>query len=373
MDKGLDIGLAFHAAVLHAALDTRPARLAEALQRLATNDEVGTPAGCVRTILSPFGLAPDWAVGERTAAWLQQAPERHLLLLGAPDYPPLLAAIPDPPPLLFVDGRLSALALPQLAVVGSRRATPFACELAGQIAADLARAGLVVTSGLARGIDGAAHAGALAADGETIAVFGCGIDQRYPRQHAALADRVRAAGALISEFPLGTEPRPGHFPRRNRIISGLALGTLVVEAAVTSGSLVTARHALDQGREVFAVPGAVRNPLSRGCHALIRDGATLVESVTDIVDALPGFVPCPRASACSDETDVTAEMSDTWCAATRAVHAACDFEARGVDRIVEECGLTAPEVSSILTALEMQGVVRAIDGGVYVLTGKIPA
>ncbi|HMM78089.1 MAG TPA: DNA-processing protein DprA [Gammaproteobacteria bacterium] len=377
MDEGLDIALAYHAAVLHAALDSRPARLAAALQHLAAlpGASLGheTAAGLVRAILSAFGLVPDWAAGERTAAWLQQASERRVLALGAPDYPPLLAAIPDPPPLLFVDGSPSALLLPQLAVVGSRRATPFAREFAAQIAADLARSGLVVTSGLARGVDGAAHAGALAAGGGSVAVFGCGIDQIYPRQHAALAERVRGAGALVSEFPLGTPPRPSHFPRRNRIISGLALGTLVVEAAVTSGSLVTARHALEQGREVFAVPGAVRNPLSRGCHALLRDGATLVESAADILDALPGFVPRLRASACSDETDIAAEPSDTWCAAMRAVHAACDFEARGIDRIVEECGLTAPEVSSILTALEMQGVVRAIDGGVYVLTGKIPA
>ncbi len=184
---------------------------------------------------------------------------------------------------------------------------------------------------------------------------------------------MRAAGALVSEFPLGTLPRPGHFPRRNRIISGLARGTLVVEAAMTSGSLVTARHALEQGREVFAVPGAVRNPLSRGCHALLRDGATLVEQISDIVDALPGFVARTCASDCSDGNDVPSAASEPWCPATRAVHAACDYEPRGIDRIVEACGLTAPEVSSILTALEMQGVVRAIDGGVYVLTGTIPA
>lgn len=374
MDEGLDIGWAFHAAVLHAALEARPARLAEALSRLgAARSATGVgQAASVRASLSGCGMAPDWAAGERATSWLK-SPGRRLLWCGGPDYPPLLAAISDPPPLLFVEGSLQSLDSPQIAVVGSRHATPFAREFAEAIAADLTRAGLVVTSGLARGIDGAAHAGALAAGGETIAVLGCGIDQTYPRQHVALAARVRDAGALVSEFPLGTPPRPGHFPRRNRIISGLALGTLVVEAAITSGSLVTARHALDQGREVFAVPGAVRNPLSRGCHALLRDGATLVERVDDIVGALPGFVPRTRASDGGAGRGAHGNLTDGWCAATRAVHAACDFEARGIDRIVEACGLTAPEVSSILTALEMQGVVRAIDGGVYVLTGTIPA
>ncbi len=376
MDKGLDIEAAFHAAVLHAALDSRPAGLAAALSRLRALDrsagKATTRPGLVRALLSPFGLAPDWAVGERTATWLQ-SPGRCLLLSDDPAYPQRLAAIPDPPPLLFVEGSLPELDGPQLAVVGSRRATPSAREFAREIAGELVEAGLIVTSGLAAGIDGAAHEGALAAGGATIAVFGCGIDRIYPRRHAALAEAVRAGGLLVSEFPLGAEPRPGHFPRRNRIISGLALGTLVVEAALTSGSLVTARHALEQGREVFAVPGSVRNPLSRGCHALLRDGATLVERSADILDALPGFVPRVRPSVCFDDEAATGNEPGALPAPLRDVYAACDFEPRGIDRIVEECGLTAPEVSSILTALEMQGVVRAVGGGVYVLTGKIPA
>lgn len=376
MDKGLDIEAAFHAAVLHAALDSRPAALLDALAELrsgmAMPDRAAALGRLVRGALSPFGLAPDWSVGERTVAWLQ-APGRRLITVHDPAYPPLLAAIPAPPCVLYVDGALDALDGPQLAIVGSRRATLFGRELAHELAEGVVAAGLTVTSGLAAGIDGAAHEGALSAGGATVAVFGCGIDQRYPRHHSRLADAVRAGGALVSEFPLGTGPRPAHFPRRNRIISGLALGTLVVEAAVTSGSLVTARHALEQGREVFAVPGSIRNPLSRGCHALLRDGAILVESVQDILDALPPHLLRIRASNCSEkEKQRGIELSDLP-APLRKVAAACEFEPRGFDGIVEACGLTAPEVSSILTALELQGVVRAVGGGAYVLTGKIPA
>lgn len=376
MDNGSDIALAFHAGVLHAALDTRPARLAEAVCGLralpaAAGGHDGQ-AEFVRATLRRFGLGADWSAGERTADWLQ-TPLRRLLLLDDPAYPSLLAAIPDPPPLLYVEGCLAALETPQIAIVGSRRATLSAREFAAEIAGQLVQAGFAVTSGLALGIDGAAHAGALAAGGTTLAVFGCGIDRLYPRQHAALAEAIRARGAMISEFPLGIGPRPGHFPRRNRIISGLALGVLVVEAAVSSGSLVTARHALDQGREVFAVPGAVRNPLSRGCHALIRDGATLVETVADILDAVPGCNGRLHARSCTGMADTSADALDALPTAARRVYSACDFEPRGIDRIVEACGLTAPEVSSILTALEMEGVVRAVGGGVYVRTGKIPA
>lgn len=376
MDKGLDIEAAFHVAVLHAALNSRPARLAESLISLLQLHAAAAPparlAQCVRRALSSQALSPDWAAGERLVSWLA-GPHRRQLVLGEADYPARLAAIPDPPPVLLLEGLNSALAAPQLAVVGSRRATLAAREFARELAAGLTAAGLAITSGLATGVDGAAHAGALDAGGLTLAVFGCGPDRIYPRAHAELAARIRDHGLLVSEFALGTPPLPAHFPRRNRIISGLCLGTVVIEAALTSGSLVTARQALDQGREVFAVPGSVRNPLSRGCHALIRDGATLVEQVSDVLDALPGFLPRHVPTPCSERDRARDSSQMTLLSGERSVFDACDFEPRGIDCIVAESGLTAPEVSSILTALEMKGVVRAVGGGVYVRTGKIPA
>ena len=376
MDKGLDIEAAFHVAVVHVALNGRPNRLLDCLARLRTEIEAAAPPSAltriVRQSLSALALAPDWKAGERLTAWLSP-PCRRQLVLGDPDYPPLLAAIPGPPPVLLVDGMQGVLDRPQVAIVGSRRATPAAREFAHDLAADLVGVGLTVTSGLAAGVDGAAHTGALRAGGSTIAVFGCGLDHIYPRRHRVLAGHVREAGAMVSEFPLGTRPLPAHFPRRNRIISGLALGTIVVEAALTSGSLVTARHALDQGREVFAVPGAVRNPLSRGCHALIRDGAVLTECATDVIDSLPAFVALTTPSTCLRDLNSAGIAMGSLPSERRRVFEACDFVPRGIDLIVEECGLTTPEVSSILTEFEMQGVVCAVDGGAYVRTGKIPA
>ena len=214
--------------------------------------------------------------------WLGQ-PAHHLLVWSDADYPPLLREIADPPLLLYVIGRREALASPQLAIVGSRNPSPMGRENAQAFAKSLAGAGLAITSGLALGVDGAAHRGALAAGGHTIAVTGTGLDRVYPARHRELAHAIAARGALVSEFPLGTSPRPENFPRRNRLISGLSLGTLVVEAALQSGSLITARLAAEQGREVFAIPGSIHAPQARGCHALIRQGAKLVETAQDIV------------------------------------------------------------------------------------------
>lgn len=364
-------------AVLHAGLNARPERLATALGTLATLRAADAPRpavrAAVREILSHQGLAPDWTAGERALEWLAANPRRRLLALGDRAYPPLLAAIPAPPPVLHVDGNPECLAAAQLAVVGSRQATVSARDTAREFAMRLAGAGLVVTSGLAHGIDAAAHQGALDGGGATLAVFGCGVDHIYPAAHRRLADRIREQGALVSEFPLGTRPLPAFFPRRNRIISGLSLGTLVVEAALTSGSLVTARHALEQGREVFAVPGSVHNPLSRGCHALLRDGAGLAETVDDILAEMPGFTPWPPLRADTGDSAEQRAGLEGLSAKQLAVYACCDFQPLGVDEIVDQCGLTAPEVSSILTALEMKGVVRAVTGGAYVRTGKIPA
>ncbi len=377
MDNGLDIDGAGIAAVLHAGLNSKPEQLAGALGTLATLRAAGAPRSALtataREILSRHGLAPDWTAGERALEWLAANPRRRLLTLVDRAYPPLLAAIPSPPPVLHVEGNPACLAAAQIAVVGSRQATASARDTAREFAAQLARAGLVITSGLAHGIDAAAHQGALDGGGATLAVFGCGVDHIYPAANRRLADRIREEGALVSEFPLGTRPLPAFFPRRNRIISGLALGTLVVEAALTSGSLVTARHALEQGREVFAMPGSVRNPLSRGCHALLRDGAVLAETVDDILAELPGFTPLPTLRADTGTAGNQGSGHEGLSAKQLAVYECCDFQPLGVDEIVDQCGLTAPEVSSILTALEMKGLVRAVTGGAYVRTGKIPA
>ncbi|MDV7212668.1 DNA-processing protein DprA, partial [Azotobacter beijerinckii] len=237
-------------------------------------------------------------------AWLEE-PRRQLLVLGEPAYPALLAELDDAPPLLFVEGDPTLLERPQLAMVGSRRASKPGLDTARAFARHLAGAGFVVTSGLALGIDGAAHQGALDAGGRTVAVLGTGLKRLYPARHERLAAEILAGGgALVSELPLDCPPQASNFPRRNRIISGLSLGVLVVEASPSSGSLITARLAAEQGREVYAIPGSIHHPGARGCHQLIRDGATLVESVEHILEALRGWqnlAPAPQPSAPADE------------------------------------------------------------------------
>ncbi|WP_111642187.1 DNA-processing protein DprA [Marinimicrobium alkaliphilum] len=228
---------------------------------------------------------------EEDLAWLDRHPRVSVVVKGDPDYPPLLAEIRRAPPVLFVLGNINALSLPQLALVGSRNPTAGGRENAWQFAHYLAGCGFAITSGLALGVDGVAHQGALDAGGKTLAIMGTGIDQVYPSRHKSLAaDIVEQGGALVSEFPIGTRSQPANFPQRNRLISGLSLGTLVVEAAVKSGSLITARYALQQNREVFAIPGSIHNPLARGCHQLLRDGATLIETGQDVVDQLAGLL-----------------------------------------------------------------------------------
>ena len=225
----------------------------------------------------------------RALAWLER-PGQHLLLLGEPGYPALLAQLPDAPPLLFVAGDPRILEKPQLAMVGSRRASKPGMDTARAFSRSLAGAGFVITSGLALGIDGAAHQAALDVGGQTVGVLGTGLENFYPQRHRALAEAMIERGsAVVSEFPLETGPQASHFPRRNRIISGLSLGVLVVEASVASGSLITARLAGEQGREVYAIPGSIHHPGARGCHQLIRDGAVLVETIEHILEALRGW------------------------------------------------------------------------------------
>ncbi len=306
--------------------------------------------------------APDWRGVEQDLAWLEQA-DSHLLALDDRRYPPLLRQIPYPPPLLFVRGDPGCLRAPQLAIVGTRNPTPLGRETAHRFAAFLTGAGMVITSGLALGIDAAAHQGALAGGGRTIAVMGTSLDRVYPAKHRDLAHAIAEQGALVSEFPIGTSPAAGNFPQRNRLISGLALGVLVVEAAAQSGSLITARQAVEQGREVFAIPGSIHNPLAKGCHALIRQGAKLVETAADILEELGSLAAAGAETSTfpMEASPAVSPLDDDY----RQLLAAIGDEPVGVDSLVERCGLTAEVVSSMLLILELEGYVAAVPGGLY--------
>ncbi|HLF96558.1 MAG TPA: DNA-processing protein DprA [Methylococcaceae bacterium] len=303
---------------------------------------------------------PDWAGVERDENWLA-GEHRHLLTLHDPRYPPLLAQIADPPPLLFVHGDAEYLSRPQLAMVGSRNPTPLGAQTAFDFARSLAAAGLTVTSGLASGIDAASHRGALET-GATVAVMGTGPDRVYPARHRELAHHIAANGALVSEWPTGTPVLANNFPRRNRLISGLSLGTLVVEAAAQSGSLITARLALEQGREVLAIPGSIHNPLARGCNALIRQGAKLVETIEDVLEEiaplLPSVpVPCALDGLSSRSASLDAEHLE--------ILKLVAYEPTSVDTLAVASGETAESVASMLLILELEGYVASLPGGRY--------
>jgi DNA processing protein len=302
---------------------------------------------------------PDAARLEPALAWLAE-PRHHLVTWEDADYPRLLREIADPPVALYVLGERGALARAQLAIVGSRNASPAGRENAQVFARSLAQAGLAITSGLALGIDGAAHKGALAAGGTTIAVVGTGLDRVYPSRHRDLAHAIADRGALVSEFPLGTSPRPENFPIRNRLIAGLSLGTLVVEAALQSGSLITARLALEQGREVFAIPGSIHSPLARGCHALIRQGAKLVETANDVLEEL-GPLALVALETVAYSTAPSLELSPD---AARLLEC-LGHDPQTMDVLIQRCGLTAGAVSSMLSELEIHGLVAAAPGGRY--------
>ncbi|MBM4228896.1 MAG: DNA-protecting protein DprA [Gammaproteobacteria bacterium] len=360
-------------------MHARPQAFACALEALLeASRRSGVPGHNFTERLASRARTPlDWAFAERTLTWLRQTPTASLVLLGEPGYPLALASIADPPPVLFARGDPALLARTQLAVVGSRAATPSGLAFAAELASALCHAGFAVTSGLARGIDGAAHRGALAAAGATLAVLGCGIDRIYPPQHRQLAEQIEATGLVLSELPLGAGPLPHHFPRRNRIISGMAAGLVVVEAGLASGSLLTARAALEQGREVFAVPGAVRNPQARGCHALIREGAMLTESVEDVLTGLPRHVletlspatlagELPQApESGNDAPGAAAHVTEPGDEQARQVLAALDFEPVSASLLVMRTGLTMHTLSSILLTLELSGRVRALPGGAF--------
>jgi DNA processing protein len=304
---------------------------------------------------------PDWDRIDKDLVWASK-PDCHIVSLNDYRYPLLLKEIPDPPPLLFVRGKIEVLSLPQIAIVGSRNPSAGGIQIAREYSRQLAQMGLTITSGMALGIDAASHEGALQ-EGFTLAVAGTGPDRIYPSRHRELAHRIVAQGAIVSEFPLGTPPLASNFPRRNRIISGLGLGTLVVEAAVKSGSLITARLAAEQGREVFAIPGSIHNPLSRGCHAMIRQGAKLVENIADILEELG-----PLASLALEALPLTMasthqKISGNDCIGNPVIEK-MGFEPTSIDVLVEQCGLTPEEVSSMLLSLELQGRVTST-GGLY--------
>jgi len=300
---------------------------------------------------------PDWGRVELDLRWLE-SPENHCLSLRDEAYPQSLREIADPPPLLFVRGEADILPSQQLALVGSRNPSASGERHARAFARALVEAGLTVTSGLALGIDAAAHWGAVEGGGLTVAVAGTGLDQTYPRSHQKLAEAILThGGVLVSEFPTGTPPQAANFPRRNRIISGLSLGVLVVEAALRSGSLITARMALEQGREVFAIPGSIDDPLARGCNSLIKQGAKLVETVEDILDELSiARVPeIPDVARQSTGGELDPELS--------ALLKYIAYAPTSVDTLVAATGNTPEAIASLLLVLELQGHIASAEGG----------
>jgi DNA processing protein len=305
-------------------------------------------------------------------AWLAE-PSHHLIEWGSADYPELLREAPSAPPLLCVAGDVDLLMRAQIAIVGSRNPSAGGRDNAAAFAADFARSGLLVTSGLADGVDAAAHAAALEAGEPTIAVVGTGTDVVYPSRNRGLAARIRAQGCIVSEFAPGTSARAEHFPRRNRIIAGLALGTLVVEAAQRSGALITARYASEAGREVFAIPGSIHNPLARGCHRLIREGAGLVETSGEVVEALSpaaqrlaGRLRARLVAAEPPQSEsIEVRADDSRADADperRRLLAALGHDPLGIDQLAERTGLTVGVLSSMLLVLELEGVVSTQHG-----------
>ncbi|MGY3041009.1 DNA processing protein [Rhodanobacter sp. TND4EL1] len=312
-------------------------------------------------------------------AWLAE-PGHRLLLCTEADFPPPLDNIPQPPAALFVVGDSSLLLYPQVAIVGARAASITGRTHARAFATALVEAGFAITSGMADGVDGAAHAAALDAGAKTLAIIGTGPDRVYPRKHHALARRIAAEGAIVSEFPPGTAARPDHFPRRNRIISGLSQGTLVIEAGLKSGSLITARLAAEQGREVFALPGSIHDPLARGCHQLIRDGARLVETAAEIVETLTpaarmlGGELAVRLGVRVSPDEVSPEPSraaEESCSGKgddpdyRRLLAELGHSPATLDELVQRAGQPASAVSSMLLMLELEGRVESLAGNRY--------
>ncbi len=290
----------------------------------------------------------------------------RVLVLGEPAYPPGLGYLAAAPPVLYVKGTLEAEDAQAVTLVGTRRCSLYGSDQAERLGGGLGRAGFTVVSGLARGIDSSAHRGALAAGGRTLAVLGNGLDTVYPPENAHLADAVVACGALVSEFPMTTGPTAENFPRRNRILAALALGTVVIEAGRRSGALITARFAYELGKDVFAVPNRVDAPGAAGVHALLRDGATLVESVTDILDAFPDLAVPAGAAEADGARDATLALKANLSAEEARLLEVLDGDPAGTDALAAGTGLDAARVSGALTLLELKGLVRALPGGRFV-------
>lgn len=302
---------------------------------------------------------PDTEKLNADMVWLDQ-PGHHLVTWNDNRYPSCLREIPDPPAALFVDGDPATLNLLQLGIVGSRNPSASGRRIASCFANRLSEHGFVITSGLASGIDYCAHQGTLDANGRTVAVLGCGADRIYPQRHSHLAEKITRNGALVSEFPPGTAPLARNFPRRNRVISGLSTGILVVEADQRSGSLITARFAADQGREVFAVPGSIYNPLTKGCHYLIKQGAKLVESLEDILEELQ-VSPRSVHSVIGKQENAGDSVTD-FDIKYRQLLDNLSFDPVSIDRLVDITGLTSETVSSMLLILEIRGIVSSSHG-----------
>ncbi|RMH17051.1 MAG: DNA-protecting protein DprA [Gammaproteobacteria bacterium] len=319
--------------------------------------------------------SPDWKIVDKALEWGQQE-NHHILSIEDERYPVLLRETVNAPPFLYVHGNLQTLNEVHLAIVGSRNPTPDGRQQAYEFSRSLALQGVSIVSGLAIGIDTAAHQGALAAGRTTLAVVATGLDRVYPASNRELAYSIAASGALISEFPLGTPPRAAYFPRRNRIISGLSVGTLVVEAGMKSGSLITARQALEQGREVFALPGSIHNPMSRGCHALIRDGAKLVENVDHIFEELGPLIRTVVSASCEGNkqaTDLSIEgpaadeiFSEKLNDQEKRLLSCLGYEPVTPDHLVARSGLLVEHVNAMLVSLELSGYVTSLPGGLFV-------
>ncbi|MFI4918388.1 MAG: DNA-processing protein DprA [Legionellales bacterium] len=332
-----------------AKLQKRWPNLHDLFQLSATElEQSGLPQILAQTITS-F----DFKGVDADLNWLKAADDHHLISWDSQDYPSLLKEISDPPVVLYAQGNLATLKQPNLAVVGSRNPSVTGSENAKQFAKELAAQGITIVSGLALGIDAQAHIGCLEAGGQTIAVLGTGIDCIYPRRHTKLAQLVTQNGLLISEFPLNSPPIAGHFPRRNRIISGLSLCTLVVEAAIKSGSLITARMAMEQNRDVLAIPGSIHNPLARGCHYLVQQGAKLVTSVSEVLDEL----------RIEHHLTVTDKQVIPLASGNKNLVKFIGFEMTSIDQIITRSGCAVEQVTSELAVLELHGDVLSVPGG----------
>ena len=326
------------------------------LQQPALATELGLAPAIVKQLRQP-----NWSQVDADLAWAAQ--DGHEILFYADqDYPVLLKQTASPPALLYMQGDRRILSLPRFAIVGSRNPTASGKDTAYQFAKHLAKQGLCIASGLALGIDAAAHQGALAGDGFTIAVLGSGLQNIYPARNKKLAEQISAMGIVMSEFPLNTPPKAENFPRRNRIISGLSLGCLVVEAAIRSGSLISARYAGEQGREVFAIPGSIHNPLARGCHHLIRQGAKLVETADDILDELKHLYQASSVAEPHQQslpTEPADELDDVY----QQLLTTIGYEATPIDLMITRSAFTSDEIASMLVILELNGHIESVPGG----------